>query len=299
MDYSIVIPVYHGELTINQLTQELVDVLSDYSIEIIFVFDCGPDKSWAVIESLMEEFPFVKGVHLSRNFGQHNAIICGIEQSIGDYIITIDEDLQHRPVDIQNLIEKQKEGDYDVVYGKYDELQHTGFRNLTSMVMKKMLEYSLPDLHNDYTAFRLIKSNIAKATVNMSNSYTFIDGYLSWITKSIGVATVEHQERLAGESSYTVKKLIEHSINIFVTFSILPIRLLSYSSFGVFIMTCIYSVYIIGRKLLYNDIQSGFTTLIISIGIGVSLILLGLGIIGEYIHRINLKTTKKPNYLIR
>ena len=299
MDYSVVIPVYNGALTIKQLSEELMDALSQYSFEIIFVYDCGPDDSWTVINQLSQAYPdYIHGIHLSRNFGQHNAIICGIEQASGDFIITMDEDLQHNPKDIAKLIEKQKEGDFDVVYGKYDSLKHSGFRNITSVIMKKLLEYSLPDLHNDYTAFRLLKSKIAKATTEMSNSYTFLDGYLSWITKSIGVATVNHQERLAGESSYTLKKLVEHSINIFVTFSILPIRMLSYTSIITLIITILYSTYIIVRKLVYKDVLSGFPTLIISIGIGVSLILLGLGIVGEYIHRINLKTTKKPDYLI-
>ncbi len=299
MEYSIVIPVYNGALTIKQLAQEVIETLSSFSFEIIFVYDCGPDDSWSVIDQLSQDYPeYIQGIHLSRNFGQHNAIICGIELSKGEYIITMDEDLQHRPTDILKLIQKQKEGDFDLVYGKYDDLKHSGFRNLTSVIMKKLLEHSLPDLHNDYTAFRLIKSKIAKATTHMSNSYTFLDGYLSWITTSIGVATVEHQERLAGESSYTVKKLIEHSINIFVTFSILPIRMLSYTSFTVFIITLLYSTYIIARKMMYNDILTGFPTLIISLGIGISVILLGMGIVGEYIHRINLKTTRKPNYLI-
>lgn len=299
MDYSVIIPVYNGALTIKQLAEELINSLSAYSFEIIFVYDCGPDNSWTVINQLTEEYPnYIQGIHLSRNYGQHNAIICGIELAKGDFVITMDEDLQHNPKDIHKLIVKQKEGDFDLVYGKYDTLKHSGFRNITSVIMKKLLEYSLPDLHNDYTAFRLIKSKIAKATTRMSNSYTFLDGYLSWITTSIGVATVKHQERLAGESSYTVKKLIEHSINIFVTFSILPIRMLSYTSIAVFIFTLLYSVYIIARKIMYNDVLTGFPTLIISIGIGVSLILLGMGIVGEYIHRINLKTTKKPDYLI-
>lgn len=299
MDYSIVIPVYNGALTIKQLTKELLETLSPFSFEIIFIYDCGPDDSWAVITQLSKDYPdSVQGIHLSRNFGQHNAIICGIERAKGNFIITMDEDLQHRPADIVKLIEKQKEGDFDMVYGKYDNLKHSPFRNITSMIMKKLLEYSLPDLHNDYTAFRLIKSNIAKATTTMSDSYTFLDGYLSWITKSVGVATVKHQERLAGESSYTLKKLIEHSINIFVTFSILPIRFLSYTSFIVFIITLCYSTYIVARKIMYDDILIGFPTLIISLGLGISIILLGMGIVGEYIHRITLKTTKKPNYLI-
>ena len=126
----------------------------------------------------------------------------------------------------------------------------------------------------------------------MSNSYTFLDGYLSWITDSVSSVAVKHYDRIAGKSSYTLKKLISHSINIFVTFSNLPIRLLSYASIIVFVITVLYSVYIILKKLLYNDLLQGFPSIIITLGFGISLILLGLGFIGEYIYRINLKTTK-------
>lgn len=300
MELSIIIPVYNGEKTITELTKQINFELKDYSFEIIFVYDCGPNKSWEVINKLKVQYPkIIRGIHLSRNFGQHNAIICGIESAKGDFIITMDEDLQHLPSDIPKLIEKQKENDFDVVYGKYDELQHSGFRNLTSIAMKKLLKISLPDLHPDYTAFRIIKNNIAKELTLMHNSYTFLDGYISWITTDIGVTKVNHNERVAGTSSYTVKKLIEHSINIFVTFSILPIRILSFSAIGTLTLTILYSIYIIFRKFLYNDLLSGFPTLIIVLGFGISLILLGLGTLGEYLHRINLKTTKKPNYSIK
>ncbi|MCT4664139.1 MAG: glycosyltransferase family 2 protein [Flavobacteriales bacterium] len=300
MFYSIIIPVYHGEKTIKSLTERILNDFQKDSLEIIFVYDCGPDQSWETIVEIQKQHPdIVKGIHLSKNFGQHNAIICGIEQSKGDYIITMDEDLQHQPKDIRNLIAHQKEGNYDVVYGVYHQLKHSGFRNLTSNIMAKLLEVSIPGLDKNYTAFRLIKSSIAKQLTTMQNSYTFLDGYISWITTNTSSTKVEHQERMGGTSSYTVKKLIEHSINIFVTFSIIPIRMLSYLSIFTLISTICYSIYIIVRKFLLDDLLSGFPSLMIVIGFGVSFILLGLGIVGEYIHRINLKTTKKPNYSIK
>jgi glycosyltransferase involved in cell wall biosynthesis len=301
LDYSIVVPVYRGQDTLRPLAQQLQAFFAEtgQSYEVIFVYDCGPDDSWRVILELRAELgpEVVKAVRLARNFGQHNALICGFNYARGRFIVTMDEDLQHRPADIARLAEVQAAGNYDVVYGKYETLQHSGFRNITSRLLKKLLQVGIPDLHPDYTAFRLIRADTARYCLGMSNSYTFLDGYLTWITRSVTSVAVAHQERAAGESSYTVSKLIEHSINIFVTFSDLPVRLLSLTSVVVFVLTSCYSLYIIGRKLILNDFSSGFPTLIITLGFGVGLILLGMGILGEYIHRVNLKTTRRPNFV--
>ncbi|MBC8755141.1 glycosyltransferase family 2 protein [Kordia sp. YSTF-M3] len=302
MDISIVVPVYNGEKTLEALHSQIVTFCEAEQLkhEIIFINDCGPDNSLTVLKKLKEAFPeHIKVIELTRNYGQHNAIIAGFTACSGEMIITMDEDLQHQPKDIKRLLSKQKEGDYDVVYGVNESLEHSRFRNITSRILKKVLSYAIENLHKEYSAFRLIKRDIALQLVGMRNSYTFLDGYLSWITNNVGSTRVEHKERFAGESSYTTKKLVEHSINILFTFSNIPIRILSYSSILIFFITLIYSVYIVVRKLIYDDLIAGFPTLIIAVGIGVSFLLLGLGIIGEYTYRINLKTTKRPNYTIK
>lgn len=301
MKYSIVIPVYFGENCVAPLLDKIKDFFetTSYSYEVIFVYDCGPDNSWKVLQELKEKNPnLVKIIKLSRNFGQHNALMCGFNFAQGDFIITMDEDLQHNPFDIAKLIEKQASGNYDLVYGTYDELKHSGFRNLTSRMMKKLISASIPELSLDYSAFRLIKSSVAKSITQMQNSYTFLDGYLSWVTCNIGSCVISHNERFAGKSSYSVKKLIEHSINIFVTFSNYPIRLVTKFSILLFVLNCFFALYILGRKLMYDDFAAGFPSLILVLIFGFSLVLLSIGIVGEYIYRINLKTTKRPNYNI-
>lgn len=300
--YSIVIPIYNGEKTVTKLFELINHFFSSRIIgfEVIFVHDCGPDNSWNVLIELKKKYPNnIKLIRLGRNFGQHNAIICGFEYAEGDFIITMDEDLQHNPNDIQKLIDEQKINDYDVVYGKYEERKHSIFRNVTSSILKKLIEIGIPEIHKDYSAFRLIKSDVAKSTIEMRNSYTFLDGYLSWITNHVSSCNVTHSERQGGTSSYTMIKLLNHSINIFITFSNLPIRILGRISFLVLLVMGIYSIYIVARKILLNDIALGFPTLILSIGIGVGLIILSLSILGEYIYRINLKTTKRPNYKVK
>lgn len=301
MDLSIIVPVYNGETTIAELARQIVEVMSENRIdyEVFFIYDCGPDNSWSIIDGLVKKHEHIKGVRLSRNFGQHNAILSGIEFAKGKFIVTMDEDLQHSPKDIIKLCNKQKEFDSDVVYGKYSGLKHSTYRNLTSILMKKILKSTLPDLHQEYSAFRLVKSSIAKEILKMNNSYTFLDGYLSWITKDVDFIEVKHYDRQGGESSYTVKMLIEHSVNIFVTFSNFPIRFLTKLSVAIFFITFCYSFYVIFRKLWFDDLALGFPTLVIVLGFGIGLIMLGIGVLGEYLYRVNLKTTKRPNYNIK
>ena len=300
VDYSVVIPVYRGSSTIEELYNKIQSFFNDKnkSFEVIYVFDCGPDNSWQVIKQLKSKWPqTIKGVHLSRNFGQHNAIICGFKYCIGKYIITMDEDLQHDPTDIALLIEKQEEKDYDVVYGNYTERKHNFFRNTTSFIMKKLLELGIPDLHKDYSAFRLLKADIARTTITMNSSYTFLDGYLTWVTKNVSATNVKHLESQAGKSSYTFKKLLNHSVNIFITFSTIPTRIITYSSVLVFLLSTVYTIYILFRKIFFNDFVPGFATYMIIGGFGLGMIIFCLGIIAEYLQRINMKTTHRPPFL--
>lgn len=301
MNYSIIVPVYNGEKTVRLLFERVNKFFtaSKYTFELIFVYDCGKDNSWVVLQDLKNEYPdLIKLIKLSRNFGQHNALICGFEYASGEYFITMDEDLQHAPEDIEILINKQKESDFDVVYGKYDVRKHSVLRNFTSSVLKKIIEIGIPEIHPDYSAFRLIKSNIAKSTIEMRNSYTFLDGYLSWITTNVCSCIVSHNERQGGVSAYTFNKLLNHTVNIFVTFSNLPIRFLTKLSFLVLFIMSLFSAYIIVRKIMIDDLAMGYPSLIITVGFGIGLIMLSIGILGEYVYRINLKTTKRPNYNI-
>lgn len=301
VDYAVVVPVYRGEESLPLLYQEIKAFFegTNLSFELILVHDCGPDNSWAVMKKLAAQDARVRPFQLSRNFGQHNAIICGFAQVRSPWIITMDEDLQQRPADISALIAEQKKGNFDLVYGYFEERQHNGFRNLTSWLMQRSLSLAIPELHPHYSPFRLVRSDMAKACLQMNNSYTFLDGYLSWITQQVSSVRVSHQPRQAGESGYTLRKLLNHSINILITFSDLPIRLLSGISIIIFILSSVYSLYILLRKLILNDIIPGYSSLVIILGFGLSLILLGIGILGEYIHRINQRSSRRPNFWLR
>lgn len=301
IEYSVIIPVYRGENTLIPLVEKITNffISNNYSHEIILIYDCGPDNSWEIIKELQNRKEnYITAVRLSRNFGQHNALICGFSYAKGSFFVTMDEDGQHDPEDIKLLVNKAKKEKADVVYGKYQIRQHSILRNFTSYLLKKLLSVGLNDLHPDYSSFRLIRREIALATLSMNNSYTFLDGYITWITKNVSSVIVNHNKRTADESSYTLKKLIDHSINIFITFSILPIRIVTFSSFVFFLFSLSYAIYLSFRKIFYSDLIPGFASVMILSGLGIGLILLSLGIIGEYLYRINLKTTQRPNFFV-
>jgi len=256
MKFSIIVPVYNGEHTVELLAEKINLFFSKTTNthELIFVHDCGKDNSAQVLSKLSLNSDKIKVIYLNRNFGQHNAIICGFNYCSGDFIITMDEDLQHDPEDIELLIKEQQESKADVVYGTSEVLGHSFFRNFTSKIIKNFLAIAIPELHKDYSAFRMIKISIAKEVIQMRNSYTFLDGYLTWITQNVSSVKVSHNKRVAGESSYNVKMLINHLLNIVFTFSKLPVKLLTYISLIFLFLSIVYSSYIIIRKIFFNDL---------------------------------------------
>jgi undecaprenyl-phosphate 4-deoxy-4-formamido-L-arabinose transferase len=302
MKISVVIPVFNGEKTLELLYKRITDFFEgkSYEYEIVFVWDCGDDNSWEVIKLLKSRDPgIIRAIRLSRNYGQHNAIIAGFRIASGELVVTIDEDLQHDPNDIEILLKEQQKTGSDVIYGSYDVLHHNAFRKLTSVMLKKIIRIGIPEVHPMYSPFRLIKLSVARETLNMSNSYTFLDGYLAWITQDFSFCRICHHDRIAGESSYTLRKLINHAVNIFVTFSDLPLKVVKYASFGFLAFTIIFSLMTLYKKFFLVKMVPGFASTIILLSTGFGMVLMALGVLGDYLHLINQKTTKRPNYVIR
>lgn len=299
MSISVVIPAYRGEESIAELVSGIKGELGNLLSEIVIVFDGGEPRCWESIQEVQKSNSQVIAIKLSRNFGQHNATICGFQYCSGEVVITMDEDLQHSPKDILRMVDELRDKRLDVVYGKYMVRQHHWFRNITSFMLKKMLEVGIPDLNSDYTSFRAIRTTIAKELLKMSNSYTFLDGYISWLTTNVGSVSVQHHTEETNGSSYTFKKLVSHMLNIFFTFSPLPIRIVSFSAFFLFFITLFFTLYVLGRAIVEPDyFLIGYPSLISILGFGFSIILYGVGVLGEYLQRINTKTTKRPNYLV-
>jgi len=298
-DLSVVIPVFRAEDCLPELYRRLKESIEPitHDFEIILVEDCGGDKSWSLIEGIVRSDKRVRGVRLSRNFGQHAATICGIEKASGRWVVTLDDDLEQGPEDIVRLYQKSQEG-FSLVYGIYPERSHMGWRNLTSALARKLFALAIPSLNYAYTSFRIIDGRLARELCQFDSSFPFIDGYLSWLTNNYATVEVQHSPRVAGKSNYTFRKLFTHTINIFVTFSDLPLKLASWLGMVCSSLGVVWLLIILLGKLFGSITVSGFASIMAAIVFFGGIQLFVLGVFGEYLGRINFKTSKKPLYLV-
>lgn len=296
---SVVIPVYRSEQTLPKLYLRLTAALERVTpdFEILLVEDCGGDGSWEVIKELTQRDQRVRGIKLSRNFGQHAATICGFSRSVGEWVITLDDDLEQNPEEIPALFAKAQEG-YQLVYGVYGQRAHSLWRNLTSEIARRMFQFAIPSLNYEYTSFRVINGRLARELSQFDSPFPFVDGYLSWLTNSCASVRVAHAHRDQGRSNYSFRKLVVHTVNIFVTFSDLPLRLASWIGLGAFFVGMVWLAAILLGRLLGGITVSGYASVMAGIILFSGLQLLILGVFGEYLGRINFKSSKKPLYLI-
>jgi undecaprenyl-phosphate 4-deoxy-4-formamido-L-arabinose transferase len=289
MELSIVVPVYNGEKTVSELFRRLkAELREELSWELLFIYDCGKDNSWAVIKNLVCENPeIVKGFKLNRNYGQHPAILLGLKEACGELIVTMDEDLQHDPLFIRELIKKQKEGNYDVVYAVFERLKQPGMRIATSEMLRKTLKHIVPGLFSGYSPFRLITYETAKKIVLLRRPYSFIDGYLGFVTYSFGQIKAKHNRRIDGVSSYSYGRLFMHAFNISVAYSPLKKWLLKTSLFFILFP-------IITMVALRGDYHLGFGEQILRVSIVLGATILVMALIAEIFHFRGMKNNCIP-----
>ena len=227
-ELSIVIPVFRSQDTLEELLRRITESFSinRVRIEVLMVEDCGRDGSWDKIEALAAAQPVLRGIRLSRNFGQHAATICGMAMARGHWVATIDDDLEQPPEKLVQLLEKAKEG-YDLVYGIYPERTHAAWRNITSHLARVLFKLAIPTLNDTYTSMRVISGDLARELKRFDSPFPFVDGYLSWLSNRTACVVVSHQPRPSGQSNYTFSKLFAHTLNIFVTFSDAPLKIAS------------------------------------------------------------------------
>ena len=299
IEVSVVVPVYRSEDSLRELHQRLVKVLEpiDPSFELILVEDCGGDDSWRVIQEIAREDARVRGIQLSRNFGQHAATICGFAHAQGRWIATLDDDLEQAPECLPDLYKKALEG-HDLVYGVYPERTHKSWRNITSHVARWLFSKAIPSLNYSYTSYRFIRGDLARALTQFDSPFPFVDGYLSWLTNRYATVEVPHGSRAHGTSNYTFRKLLTHTINIFVTFSDLPLRMATWIGLITFCIGMVWLTAILGRFLIGGISVSGYASIMAGILLFGGVQLLVLGIFGEYLGRMNFKSSKKPLFLV-
>lgn len=299
VDVSVVVPVYGGVAALPELADRLRSSLREAGLshELILVDDRGDPRAWTQISGLALKHPEVKGVRLGRNFGQHAATLCGIAQAEGAWVVTMDDDLEHRPEAIPALLATCNE-DHPLVYGVFPVRTHSWYRNVTSELMRWTLKKAFPDLNQSYTSFRAMRASLAQELARFNLSRPYIDGMLSWLTSSVATVDVSHGDRRHGESAYTLKRLVSHAVNIFITFSQLPLRLASYGGAALASLSFLYLIYIVYGRLTGSITNPGYTSLmsVVLFACGIQLVI--LGVLGEYIGRLMGVANRRPMYAI-
>ena len=298
---SIVIPVYNSQDSLPILVEEINRVMEieGFEHEIILVNDGSQDDSWHIIEELTSVFPGIRAFNLMRNYGQHNALLCGIRQAKNEVIITLDDDLQHPPAEIPKLLEKLDEG-YDVVYGAPEEEKHSLWRNVTSKLIKYILRKAMKvSSAQTISAYRAFRTEVRKSFSNYSGTYVSIDVLLSWGTTRFSSVTISHNKRQIGKSRYTLKKLMNHAFTLITGFSILPLQISSLLGFVSIIFGFVVLVYVVVRYIISGGVVPGFTFLASTLAIFSGAQLFAIGMIGEYLGRLFTRSLDFPPFTIR
>jgi glycosyltransferase involved in cell wall biosynthesis len=298
---SIVIPVYNSEKILTDLVAQLAQVAPRLSeeYEVVLVNDGSRDGSWEVICQLCCDYSWVRGIDLMRNYGQHNALLCGIRAAKHKVIITMDDDLQHPPEEIPNLLGKLAEG-YDVVYGTPQKEEHGLWRPLASKMTKVALQSSMgAETARSVSAFRAFRTQVRDVFVDYQGPFVSIDVLLTWGTTRFTAVPVRHEPRHIGKSNYTLRKLVTHALNMTTGFSVLPLQMSSLIGFVFTLFGLGVLVYVVGRYLIEGGSVPGFSFLASTVAIFSGAQLFALGIIGEYLARVHFRLMEKPTYAIR
>ena len=298
---SVVIPVYNSEGSLEKLLAGLSQTLPEQGadFEVILVNDGSRDRSWELITELVRVYPWASGINLMRNCGQHNALLCGIRSVKYDTTITMDDDLQHPPQEIPKLLANLSEG-YDVVYGTPLQQQHGLLRNAASWVTKLALQGTMgADTARHISAFRAFRTRLRDAFSHYQNPYVSVDVLLTWGTTNFSTVMVRHDPRLSGETNYTFRKLVVHTLNMITGFSVLPLRFASLLGFSYALFGLLVLIYVVGRYLIQGESVPGFPFLASIIAVFSGVQLFALGIIGEYLARMHFRLMDRPSYVIR
>ncbi len=298
--YSVIIPVYNSQNTLEELFERIDKCFEQLLLkyEVIFVDDGSEDDSWQAIKKLKEKNnEKVKAVRFVRNFGQHNAVFCGLSFAAGEFIITLDDDLQHPPEEISKLIEKYNETSSELVYGFYKKKKHSLFRNLGSKMIKRSSRY-LYNSTGEGSSFRLFKSELGNKILEHSQSFVYIDELLLWYAADTSFVKVMHDKRKYGKSGYSGIKLFRLTQNLVLYYTAIPLKIMVYGGFFASIISFILGIYFIFRKIFFH-VPHGYTSVIVTILFSTGIIIFSLGIIGEYLTRIYMVQNKKPPYNIK
>ena len=299
---SFVIPCYRSEKTLPLVVEEIQEkmkTLPQYEYNIFLVNDCSPDRTIDVIRRLCQENNNIRGIDFARNFGQHSALMAGLRHSDGDYVVCLDDDGQTPADEVDKLLLKLEEG-YDAVYAKYDHKQHSAFRNFGSKVNERMTRTMLGKPKELYvSSYFAVKRFVVEDMVKYENSYPYVIGLVLRATRNIANVPVNHREREVGVSGYTLGKLLGLWLNGFTAFSVKPLRITTAIGGFSALMGFLYGIYTVVKRLVNPDVPLGFSALMAALVFFGGMIMLMLGLIGEYVGRVYISLNNSPQYVIR
>ena len=301
-ELSLVIPVYNGSRTIGPLVEQTAKIFGSTSFEIVLVNDGSADDSETVCAQLAEKFPqTVTFVHLSRNFGEHSAVLAGFTQARGRYVAVLDDDGQNPPEEVIRMLDELKRKNYDVVYGHYIEKKHSWFRNLGSRFNDRIATLMLHKPKDLYlSSFKVMNRFLVNEIIKYRGPYPYTDGLIYRVTRNIGQIPVEHRVSQSGQSRYTLRRLVRLWLNMFLNFSIQPLRISVYVGLFASCLSIVALVAILIDKLwITKNVTLGIPTVLGSIVFFAGIQLMILGLVGEYLGRLYLDHTGTPQYVVR
>lgn len=301
LSYSVVIPVYNGARTIGPLVDRLVEVLDRDGLQIVLVNDGSPDHSDSVCRALQTRYPeHVEYVRLSKNFGEHNAVMAGLHHARGDHVVVMDDDFQNPPEEVRGLVAYAREFDYDVVYTRYDRKEHAVWRNLGSRFNDRMATWLLDKPRGLYlSSFKCMNRFVVNEVRKYAGPYPYLDGLILRCTRHIGTKTVRHDPRAEGRSNYTLRKLVALWLNMFVNFSVLPLRVSTVTGFACSALGVLLGLAVLAEKVMWPGTPLGWASIVVTVLTfsGVQLVMLGL--VGEYVGRMFLSGNGTPQFVVR
>lgn len=299
---SFVIPCYRSEATIEAVVAEIIDTMKElaaYEYDIVLVNDCSPDNTYEVIKRICEKNSNITGISLAKNFGQHAALMAGLRKTDGDIVVCLDDDGQTPANEVGKLIEGI-EGGSDVVYASYQTKKHSAFRNFGSYINDLMTRIMLgkpKELH--LTSYFAARRFVVDSMLQYEHNYPYVIGLVLRATKNITNVPVKHRSREIGSSGYTMRKLLSLWFNGFTAFSILPLRIATATGAIFAVSGFIYGIYTVVKKLVNPAVPMGFSSLMAAVVFIGGMLMIMLGLIGEYIGRIYISINNSPQYVIR
>lgn len=302
VELSFVVPVFNGERTIAAVVSRIFDVFSEYAIEVVLVNDGSEDASECVSRFLVEQHPGrVVLVQLAKNFGEHNAVLAGLHQTRGQAVAVLDDDGQNPPEEVLRMWRTLREGQLDVVYGRYVQKQHSWFRNLGSWLNDQMATWLLRKPASLYlSSFKVMNRFVVQEVLKYGGPFPYLDGLIFRTTRKIGQIDVRHVKRSCGQSGYTLRKLLRLWLNMFLGYSVAPLRIAVVTGLLTSAMSALLMTGILVDKLWVNpQVPVGIPSVLALITFFGGVQLTVLGTVGEYVGRIFMSQNGMPQFVVR